>query len=160
LIDTSFVDYYKPISPAQIQRCYQALATYCRHNDAKLYIKLHPRNYENPGLVNDDTIRFSRNIDMPSLAKVIVNAAGCFGFYSTLTMPIAFTKPTIQIKYDDIFEPALAANNITPVLDFYTFQVTDIQFYPFGNTDETLRTRFLFATDGKASERIKQLLLN
>jgi hypothetical protein len=160
LIDTCFVDYHKPISPAQIQRCYQTIATYCRDNNAKLYIKIHPRNYENPDLVNDDTINFIRNMDMATLAKVIVNSAGCFGFYSTLTMPIAFTKPTIQIKFDDIVEPSLAANNITPVLDFYTFQVNDIQFYPFGNIDETLRRKFLFATDGNSAERLKQILLN
>jgi len=159
MIDTSFVDYHKPISREQIQRCYQALAEYCRLNDAKLYIKLHPWNYETPGLVNDDTISFFRNVNMAELAKLIVNATGCFGFYSTLTMPIAFTKPTIQIKYDDIFEPSLVSNNITPLLDFYTFEVSDINFGSFRNIDEGLKTKFLFATDGNAVQRLKEILL-
>lgn len=160
LIDTCFIDYHKPISQAQIQRCYQTLVTYCRQNDAKLYIKLHPRNYMSPGLIDDDSISFIRNIEMAALAKLIINSKGCFGFYSTLTMPIAFIRPTIQIKFDDIVEPALAANNITPVLDFYTFQVSDIQFHPFDDIHTELKTRFLFATDGNSAERLKEILLN
>lgn len=160
LIDTSFIDYYKPISDETIQRCYQVLKEYCRQRQAKLYIKLHPRNYSNPGLHDDDSIRFVRNMEMNGLAGLIVHAEGCFGFYSTLTMPVAFTIPTIQVKYDDVFEKNLVENGITPVLDFYTFGVADIAFNSTACTDEELKRKFLFSTDGKAVERIKQILLS
>jgi hypothetical protein len=159
LIDTSFIDYHKPVSDEQIQRCYKTIKEYCKQQNATLYIKLHPRNYQNPGLADDDTITFIRNVDMPQLAKLIINAAGCFGFYSTLTMPIAFTIPTVQIKYDEIYEPLLAKEGVTPVLDFYNFTISDIKFYPF-NKNDTLKTKFLYASDGKAVERLKQILIN
>jgi hypothetical protein len=158
LIDTSFIDYHKDISDDQIYRCYNTLKEYARQHNARLYIKLHPRNYGNEGLHDDETISFVRNAEMKDLARLIVNALGCFGFYSTLTMPIAFTIPTIQIKYDDIYEKGLANNNITPVLDFYTFKAGDIHF-EYANNGEALKTKFLYATDGRSAERIKDILL-
>lgn len=159
LVDTSFEEYKKLITQEQIQRCYKVLSEYCKLNNARLYIKLHPWSYKHSHYVNDETISFIKNISMNELGKLIAGSDGCFGFYSTLTMPIAFTKPTIQIKYDDVFEPTLADNHITPVVDFYTFQLTDIVFYPFTNSKEELRKKFLFATDGKSTERLKQILL-
>ena len=160
LIDTSFIDYHKPISKEQIERCYHELNEYCRKEGARLYIKLHPRNYEISDFSGNDSIRVIKNLDMADLARVIVNAAGCFGFYSTLTMPISFMLPTIQIKYDDVYELGLAEKKVTPVLDFYTFEASEILFYPVTDEKKALEKEFLFATDGKAVERLKQILLS
>lgn len=159
LIDTSFIDYGKPISDEQVWRCYNTINQYCRQQGAKLYIKLHPRNYENYGLNDGDGIHFVRNREMQGLASLIVNAQGCFGFFSTLTMPIAFVIPTIQIRYDDVYDKLLVENDITPELDFYHFRLEDIQFNPPSHIDEKLKEKFLFATDGNTAVRIKKILL-
>jgi hypothetical protein len=74
-------------------------------------------------------------------------------------MPIAFTIPTVQIKYDEIYEPLLAKEGVTPVLDFYNFATGDIKFFLL-NKNDTLKTKFLFASDGNAVERLKQILIN
>ena len=159
LIDTSFIDYHKPISNDQIERCYNELGKYCKENDAKLYIKLHPRNYDITTFQNNDVIKIIKNLDMADLAGVIVNAVGCFGFYSTLTMPVSFILPTVQIEYDNVLEPMLAEKRVTPVLDFYTFTASDIVFYPIGE-NESLKNKFLYSMDGNAVNRLKQILIN
>jgi hypothetical protein len=159
LIDTSFIDYHKPISDEQIWRCYDTLNEYCRQQGTKLYIKLHPRNYDNPGLHDANGIHFVRNMEMKDLAELIVNAQGCFGFFSTLTMPIAFMIPTIQIRYDEVYDKLLVENRVTPELDFYNFRLQDIRFNPVTSIDEQLKRKFLFATDGNTVQRMKNILL-
>jgi hypothetical protein len=159
LIDNSFIDYFKPITQSQIDRCYTELKEYCKSQNALLYIKLHPRNYNSSPLISDETIRVVKNLALSELKALIVNSQGCFSFFSTLMMPIAFIKPTIQIRFDDIYDSTLAENNITPVVDFYNFVKEDIEFADC-KYDEDLKNKFLYATDGNSASRIKKILLN
>lgn len=158
LIDTNFEEYHTSVSGEKIWRCYNELAKYCRQQNAGLIIKLHPWSYKYD-YVDNETISFVKNVSMQGLGTLISNAVACFGFYSTLTIPIAFIKPTIQIKYDDVFEPELVKEDITPVVDFFTFTSENIKFNEDNLFNEAMIRRFLFSTDGNASERLRDILL-
>jgi hypothetical protein len=158
LIDTNFEEYHTLISKEKIWRCYHILNNYCIEQNAKLYIKLHPWSYKYD-FEDTEYITFIRNIDMENLGRIVSDAKGCFGFYSTLTMPIAFIKPTIQIQYDDVVERGLVQNNITPVLDFNIFQLEDIDFEKANHNDKLLEEKYLFSTNGNSAERIENILL-
>ena len=159
LIDTNFTDYHKIITKEQIWRCYNEIAEFCKIQNAKLYIKLHPLSYKYD-YEDNETILFVRNINHNELGKLIQQSLGCFGFYSTLTFPIAFIKPTVQIGYDGIIEQGLVDNNITPALDFYTFKARDINFCRDSRSKIELREKYLFSDDGNAGQRIKSILIN
>lgn len=159
LIDTNFEEYHTPISKEKIWRCYNELKAYCLQKKARLYIKLHPWSYKYE-YDDSEAINFIKDINMNALGKFIASAEACFGFYSTLTIPIAFIKPTIQIKYDDVVEQGLVNEGITPVLDFFTFFKEDINFSEPVSNKNILQEKYLFSTDGNSAERIKNILLN
>ena len=91
LIDTSFEDYHTPVSTETIWRCYNELAKYCKAQNAVLYIKLHPLSYKFQ-YADTENITFVRNVNHTELGRIIQGSAGVFGFYSTLTFPVAFLK--------------------------------------------------------------------
>ena len=159
MIDTAFTDYHREITDEQMNRCYQELKKYCMANDAVLVVKLHPHMYQKSSLQEDEHLKVVRNLPMDELAGYIKNAEGCFGFYSTLTMPTAFVVPTIQIRYDEVYEPLLVKKGVTPLVDFFTFKAEELQFNSLENKAE-LTKEFLFATDGCAAKRLKEILID
>jgi hypothetical protein len=80
LIDTSFIDYHKPISDEQIWRCYDTLNEYCRQQGTKLYIKLHPRNYDNPGLHDAQRNSFCAEYGNEGPGRTDCECTGLFWF--------------------------------------------------------------------------------
>ncbi len=162
LIDTSFVNYQKPVSEAQINRCYQELASYCQANNARLVVKLHPLNYDSKTLPEVTHIEYVRKLSDESLHQLITGCEGCFGFHSTLILPILAIKPVIQIAYDGIYMKLPEKEGLTPVLDFYTFTQGDIRF-PVKEMNDLHQQNLgylLYSIDGHATERLKQILRN
>lgn len=163
LIDTNFEEYKKPISQQQIKRCYEELNAYCRNTNAQLKVKLHPWSYKYDIQLADKSVQFYRTVDAPDLYKLIVNAKGCFGFYSTLTLPIAAIKPLIQIRYDNVYLQFLDEQGITKSLDFFSFSAGDIKFDDTNGKDPVIqkaKEHLLYKTDGRAVERLKQIILS
>ena len=90
LIDTNFSEHKNPVTNEQILRNYQELAEYCKNNNARLKVKLHPWCY-NKDYTKEfrlDNVDFLKNIPQYDLAVLIKNAIGCFGFFSTLSFPV------------------------------------------------------------------------
>lgn len=163
LIDTNFEEYKKPISQQLIYRCYSELAKYCKKNNAVLKVKLHPWSYKYDIQLPDTSVQFYRAIDAPELYKLIINAKGCFGFYSTLTLPIAAIKPLLQVRYDDVYLKFLVEQGITKSLDFFNFLADDIVFDNKVEDDpviQKVKQYLLYKTDGGSVERLKQIILN
>jgi hypothetical protein len=163
LIDTSFAEYKDPIDENLITRCYSELESFCNKNNAHLKIKLHPFNYEKAGLFTHPNICFYRNLAEDELTSMIKNAEGCFSFYSTLCVPIVCLKKLYQIKFFDVFFKELVELEITPILDFHTFTAANISFDNFKVNEHGLEKfihKYLYKADGKATSRLKNLLLN
>lgn len=162
LIDTTFVEYPKPVTESQINRCYQVLSDFCQAQGARLKVKLHPWNYGHTYLLQHPNIDYVRKLADEELYSLIAGSEGCFGFYSTLTFPILAIKPVVQVQYDGIYLKLLEEKGLTPVIDFYSFTTEDIHF-PGNDIHKHYQSDLeflLFNTDGAATERLKQILIS
>lgn len=160
LIDTNFEAYKKPISRETINRCYFELLKFCQAQGAVLKIKLHPWSYKYTDLPEVNGIEFVRQADPNKLNDLILNAEGCFGFYSTLSFAVVALKKMIQISYDNVHITDLVDKGITPVVDFFTFKAEDLQFNSSNDAINKEIPNLLFKTDGMAVQRLKQIVTN
>lgn len=163
LIDTSFKEHNKPVTGEQIARCYTELALFCKQQNARLVIKLHPYSYQDPVPEKlPGNIEFVRNLPDAALHKLIHDARSCFSFYSTMTLPVICFKQTYQIAFDGVYYKDLEENGISKNIDFYTFQASDINFSSWQVNkpalDDMIREN-LYATDGNSTVRLKNYLL-
>ncbi|MEO7523232.1 MAG: hypothetical protein ABIT58_04020 [Ferruginibacter sp.] len=161
LIDTCFANYHKTISNEQINHCYKTLSDFCEKHDAKLLVKLHPWNYTKADLLQHPNIEYVTKIDDDALHAMIAGSEGCFGFFSTLILPVLAFKPMIQIDYDGIHLKLAKEKGLTPVIDFYTFTENDIRF-PEKLVVEQHKADLnylVYKTDGHATQRLKEILL-
>ncbi|HEX2845629.1 MAG TPA: hypothetical protein VHN59_03695 [Chitinophagaceae bacterium] len=162
LIDTAFMEVKNKVSAQDIRRCYQELAAYCKTRGAELKVKLHPHNYFNEKLPVIPGVEYIKNLPDADLAKLISGSQACFGFYSTLCMPVVFYKKLCQINKNDVYFKEMVEKGITPVIDFDTFKADDITIDEFQVNKQALQElleKYLYKTDGKASERIKAILI-
>ena len=93
---------------------------------------------------------------------MIAGSEGCFGFYSTLLLPLLAVKPLVQIDYGGVYLTQAKEMGLTPVIDFFTFTEKDISF-PVLNKAKLNKTELdylLYKTDGQAKERLKEILLS
>ncbi|MFT3909283.1 MAG: polysialyltransferase family glycosyltransferase [Ferruginibacter sp.] len=161
LIDTCFKDYHKPITSEQTNRCYKTLSDFCEEKGARLLVKLHPWNYENKNLIQHPNIEYVRKVDDDALHALIRNCEGCFSFYSTLILPVLAFTPVVQIEYDGIYLKPAKEKGLTPVIDFYSFEKSDIHF-PSKEMEEQGKKSLeylLYKTDGNAVKRLEAILL-
>jgi hypothetical protein len=161
LIDTCFDEYKEKVPVETIYRCYQQLAEYCAKRNAILKIKLHPWNYSKPHFSDKENIRFYRKLCANELNELIFGAKACFGFFSTLTMPVVCVKKLCQITYDGVCFEELVDKGITPAIDFFSFEEKDIILDEFRVNEENLAgftKKYLYKTDGKAAERLFDIL--
>lgn len=159
LIDTNFEEYKTPISREKINRCYNELLIFCKKRNAKLKIKLHPWSYKYTDFPMDADLEFYTQLTSESLNDLILNAEACFGFYSTLSFAVVAFKKLLQIRYDNIYIEYLEEKGISPALDFYTFNDSDIVFPEYDESVELELNNLLFLTDGMAAERLKDAIL-
>jgi hypothetical protein len=161
LIDTNFEEYKEAVTINEINRFYLNLSEYCRKRNARLKIKLHPWNYGYEGLLKHDNIDFYRNLDTAGLNELIIQARGCFGFYSSLSIPVAAVKPFAQVQYGDIYLSCLADNPSIAIIDFYHFK--EQEFFTNHTTGTYLTEKeksfLIFSDDGKATDRLHDILL-
>jgi hypothetical protein len=161
LIDTSFGEYKDIVPLTTIYRCYRNLAEYCARHNAILKIKLHPWNYDSPDFTDTEDIRFYRKLPAKELNDLIFGARACFGFFSTLTIPVVTVKKLCQVTYDGVCFKELIDQGITPVVDFFNFEAKDIVLDEFEVNEVNLAEftkKYLYKTDGKASERLFSIL--
>lgn len=96
LIDQPFADnrYGEHIkSRKEMIDFYRQLAGWCDKHEAKLYVKLHPESFHSEWLPQTPQILWIKESN--SLAALIANSEGCFGFFSTLVLPAICHRPTV-----------------------------------------------------------------
>ncbi len=99
LIDQPFADnrYGEHIKTKdEMIRFYTDLASWCENESAKLYVKLHPESFHSEWLPEDTRIEWVRESE--SLAALIANSQGCFGYFSTLVLPAICHRPTVLFE--------------------------------------------------------------
>ena len=121
-------------------------------------VKLHPSDYNNKALTNIDGIEFVRKAD---IVKLIRNASGCFGFFSTLLIPAIYHCPTILF---DVMELGMVNNwkdiGMIEMFDINKFEVRDLCFPNRNDADkDTYINNYLFKDDGLSFKRLKQAIL-
>lgn len=125
LAENSFGE--ETLSKEVMQEFYLKLNSFCRKREAKLYVKLHPESYNSTWLPQDENIVYLRHCD--NFNQIIQSAIGCFGFYSTMIIPVIYWKPTIlfRIQYSGLQEEIKKLGN-TQVLDFWAFDTDEFEF--------------------------------
>jgi CDP-glycerol glycerophosphotransferase (TagB/SpsB family) len=127
----------------------------------KLIIKLHPFSYQNTKFIQDPNIEYIKDTDV---VEIILNADHIFGFDSTLMLIAIYLKPTILFTIHDFgyLQTNVQAINVAPVLRFDQFNIDTLReamkFKPTEEATRLLIDRFLYATDGKTYERIRDIL--
>lgn len=123
-----------------------------------LIIKLHPQDYsiDFPALDNTIFVRDEREV-----IDLIHNAAGCFGYFSTLLLPIIYFKKTYVIKVNDFNLPVKwAETGAAKLLYLNNIDNEDINFdwrVEPQNLEEYKR-KYLQYADGNGLKRIADFL--
>ncbi len=109
LIDQPFADnrYQEKVkTKKEMIAFYLGLSNWCRSKSKRLVIKLHPESFHSLWLPEDENIEWIKETD--SMASLILNSDGCFGYFSTLMLPVILHKPTVLFQvgespfYNDI----------------------------------------------------------
>lgn len=136
------------------------LHRYSRKHGAKLYIKLHPADYDRENSLNTDDVRYFRGES--DVFELIINSQGVFGLTSTLLLVAMLVKKCCVFKTgDNTLERAGAALGVARILDFHHFTDKDIDFERFEPNEmgrEEFARKFLYRTDGKSLERLRLAL--
>lgn len=133
------------------------LATAAHKARRKLVIKLHPQDYVKnlPVLENAVYVRNEKE-----LGDLIWHAEGCFGYFSTLLLPIIFFKKTFVIKINDYSLPERWAETGAAKLlkiDNIGEQILNFNWEREPESLECYKEKFLKYTDGKGLKRIADL---
>jgi len=143
---------------------YRRLSALAKAGGCRLKIKLHPFGFDSPHNYQDENIDLIREADM---AELIHGAEKCFSFFSTLIIPIIYHKGTCflfftgddrELQYDLV---ELGAARRLDMTDFSEKDLADER--PAAMVKDAYNTfikRYLYYTDGKATERLKNILLS
>ncbi|TNE54223.1 MAG: hypothetical protein EP338_08650 [Bacteroidetes bacterium] len=128
----------------------------------KLIVKLHPYSFGNDFYFQHENIEYLEEANIPEL---INGAEGVFGTSSTLLIPAVFNNRCVQFKIWDLsdFEADCARWGLTQQVDFEHFSPEDICFEDIEKKEENLQKmiqKYMYRIDGKATERLKEALLN
>jgi hypothetical protein len=147
------------VSREEMIRFYRKLIAYCKNQNARLKIKLHPESYNCEWLPEDEGAEWIRDTDIFHLIR---GATACFGMFSTLVLPAAVLKPLCLFDA----KPSSMVNDLSQrglalVLDFFTFEPSDIQFRQIKKTSVEF-TRFvqdyLYKMDARSGDRLAEVL--
>lgn len=75
------------------------LNEFALNNKCKLLIKLHPRSYNAPPLIEHENIEYLKHVD--DIARLMVESTKCYGFFSTLILPIIGNKEVAILSFED-----------------------------------------------------------
>ncbi|MCR6722486.1 MAG: hypothetical protein NVV59_19835 [Chitinophagaceae bacterium] len=153
---------FRKMGAERKRKFYQNLSTLARKKGRRLKIKLHPRGYFSEHNYQDDNIDLIREADM---AALIHHADKVLSFFSTLIVPAIYHKGYCHIIYtgdDRKFQDELVELGVATKLDAYDFDESDLEKgLEVNKESENFRIfieRYLYYTDGKASQRLKELL--
>lgn len=159
LIDQPVYDIFEEIETGDRTVFYQKLANFALQNQAKLYIKLHPADYQRADLPEIANALYIKDADNVALLN---KSTGCFGFFSTLLIPAIYQKPTVLFKIKSLQMVEDWKNiGIIDLLDFFKFQSIDIDFQKLANRQDSKSEfieKYLYKADGQALTRLKQEL--
>ena len=153
---------FKKIGPERKINFYKKLSAIAQKNGCRLKIKLHPAGFESSYNYKNDNIDLVKEADIVSLVQ---EAKKCLGFYSTLLFPIVYLKKhciVFDLELDIANQRELVDLGVVTKLDIDHF--TEDQLFPQINSKEyeyaaaEFIRRYLFYTDGKAMERLKNIL--
>lgn len=140
------------------------LRDFCVSQGKKLVIKLHPLDFGEQHLFPSDpeNITFIERMGQEELIGLIYGSAGLFGYYSNLLIPAMVDKKTHIFDTHGLAEVQKWREiGIARVLNYFTFQPSDIDFENFVLTPEAKEAyidEFLYKTDGRSLERIGEYL--
>lgn len=143
---------------------YQRLSALAKSMGCRLKIKLHPFGFDSPYNYKDENVDLIYEADM---ACLIHGARECFSFFSTLLIPVIYHRKycyVFQIGEELQFQKELVKLGVARILDSDCFGREDIFNQPGDEIShsayETFIDRYLYYTDGNATERLKNILLN
>jgi hypothetical protein len=138
----------------------------CKLNDfalsqrSQLIVKLHPFDYGRTDLYLHENIVYKMSADISAL---INGAKGCFAISSTLMLPLIISGKLIAFKVKHSKIQEVIEGFGVKFLDYINFSSEDIDFTKFilhEQKSATFIEHFLYKRDGKATERLKQILLS
>ncbi|MEX2140293.1 MAG: hypothetical protein WD894_13595 [Pirellulales bacterium] len=147
------------VSREDMIRFYEKLIAYCKSQNARLKVKLHPESYSCGWLPEDDKVEWIREADVVSLIR---GAKACFGMFSTLVLPASVLKPLclFDVKPSSMVTD-LSQRGMAAVLDFFKFAPSDIHFHQIEHTGPNF-PRFVedyfFSLDGGSADRLAEVL--
>jgi hypothetical protein len=147
------------VSREDMIRFYEKLISYCKSQNARLKVKLHPESYRCGWLPEDDRVEWIREADVVSLIR---GARACFGMFSTLVLPAAVLKPLclFDVRPSSMVTD-LSQRGMAAVLDFFKFAPSDIHFRQLEHTGPDF-SRFVedyfFSMDGRSADRLAEVL--
>lgn len=144
------------------RKFYQRLSAFAKANGCRLKIKLHPFGYDSPHNYQDDNIDLIRETNV---AELIHGSEKCFSFFSTLIIPIVYHKGLCYIFHigsDRNLQKELVDLGVAVKLTAENFE-NEMSAAPesVNISNEGYKVfieRFLYYTDGKATERLKNIL--
>ena len=153
--DTALLD-GKKMSLADKNSYLNKLNTIAQYNGKRLVVKLHPLTYHSEGLLNDENIQYLTQVDVkPWLA----GAAGVFFVhFSSMTPAILPFKPSIYFDVGFKEHTVLFSKLSVTIYHLASVEASEIKVGDSNLVDEASLIRFLYKTDGKAAQRIKEIL--
>lgn len=139
---------------------YLRLRDYAVRQQAVLKVKLHPESYHSEWLPKLSGIEWVKDHDdLPSLVK---DAAGCFGYFSTLLVPaIYFNRCVLFRVSDNEMQRDAVVSGLVRLLDFFTYSADDLHFEGIKKDQLNIfAKKYLLFQDGQSTSRLKDILLN
>lgn len=138
---------------------YTKLNEFCLSKGSPLKIKLHPQSYKATYLPEHSNIEYLRETN---LADLIKKAKGCFLVNLSTLSPLAMYYSSCIYFNSGInpYDKDLLESNFLPAYDFNAFLPSDLRFREVSTEEKVkIKKAYLYETDGKATERLKQILL-
>lgn len=141
---------------------YKQLSAFAKADGCRLRVKLHPAGYNSNYNYQDDNMELLKGTD---ILRQVLQAKRCFSFYSTLLIPIIYVK-----HHCIVFDLGLDIGLQRELIELGAATKLDIADFSFGqvtadHSDEKdekayceFIRRYLYNTDGKATERLKEIL--
>jgi hypothetical protein len=154
---------FKKSGPENKIQFYKRLSAFAKEEKCTLKVKLHPAGYDSEYNYRDNNIELIRHADITAL---ISKARRCFSFYSTLLIPIIFKKHhcfVFDVGLQIALQTELIELGVITKLDFKYFSLSEIQApvkMPSPEAYNTFIERYIYITDGKATQRLKLILQN
>ena len=135
------------------------LNEYCKQKKIKLLIKLHPLSYGAAYLYTDENIQYARNAD---IVQLIGRAELVFLVHFSTLAPLVIHQKPFFFFGNKYFEHNDFISSLSiPIYDLINFSPLELaNSEPHPPLKAEAIVDYLFIPDGKATERLKQLILS